>query len=160
MWPCDHFSWFQYRTQLIPVVQPVTSGKTPDFVYLVPDEKDPTLSKPVFLELTPAPNVIYKPLPGSSKEMNVLGIVIFSATIGTANYNQERTSQCNEPNWEQSGCFTNRDRWRQPYTVFPIGAAVCRKRAMYSLCSSGANPLQTQFLIDFDCCKGVTIHCV
>ncbi|XP_058871199.1 excitatory amino acid transporter 5-like isoform X1 [Acipenser ruthenus] len=72
----------QYRTQLIPVVQPVTSGKTPDFVYLVPDEKDPTLSKPVFLELTPAPNVIYKPLPGSSKEMNVLGIVIFSATIG------------------------------------------------------------------------------
>lgn len=35
------------------------------------------------LDLTPPPEVIYKSEPGTSDGMNVLGIVIFSATMGT-----------------------------------------------------------------------------
>lgn len=35
------------------------------------------------LDLTPPPEVIYKSEPGTSDGMNVLGIVMFSATMGT-----------------------------------------------------------------------------
>ncbi|MBN3289149.1 EAA5 protein, partial [Polypterus senegalus] len=76
----------QYRTQLIPSIKPLSSsriaGIAPNFVYIVPDEKNPKLGTAVYLELTPAPEVIYKSTPGNSREMNVLGIVLFSATIG------------------------------------------------------------------------------
>lgn len=34
------------------------------------------------LDITPPPEVIYKSEPGASDGMNVLGIVIFSATMG------------------------------------------------------------------------------
>lgn len=34
------------------------------------------------LDLTPPPDVILRTLPGTSEGMNVLGIVIFSATMG------------------------------------------------------------------------------
>uniref|UniRef100_A0A8C9WN29 Amino acid transporter n=1 Tax=Scleropages formosus TaxID=113540 RepID=A0A8C9WN29_SCLFO len=54
----------------------------PSFVYVVPDERNPGDGRSVFLELTPAPEIIYKGVQGSSKQMNVLGIVIFSATMG------------------------------------------------------------------------------
>uniref|UniRef100_A0A8C7YLA4 Amino acid transporter n=1 Tax=Oryzias sinensis TaxID=183150 RepID=A0A8C7YLA4_9TELE len=36
----------------------------------------------LFLEITPAPDIKYKIVPSTSKGMNVLGIVIFSATMG------------------------------------------------------------------------------
>ncbi|XP_048109546.1 excitatory amino acid transporter 5 [Alosa alosa] len=72
----------QYKTDLIPV--PKTTVKTtvqPNFVYIVPDESNPK-GQSVLLELTPPPDILYKPKPGSSQQMNVLGIVIFSATMG------------------------------------------------------------------------------
>lgn len=50
-------------------------------MYVVPDENDPK-GQTVYLELTPPPEVMYKTSPGSSQQMNVLGIVIFSATMG------------------------------------------------------------------------------
>lgn len=34
------------------------------------------------LDLTPPPDVVFRTLPGTSEGMNVLGIVIFSATMG------------------------------------------------------------------------------
>ncbi|CAL8297620.1 unnamed protein product [Arctogadus glacialis] len=73
----------QYRTDLIPIVQ-TDSGKESqaNYVYVMPDYHNPQLGHPVFLEITPAPNIKYKIIPGNSKGMNVLGIVIFSATMG------------------------------------------------------------------------------
>lgn len=53
----------------------------PSFVYVVPDGSDPE-GHTVYLELTPPPEVTYKTSPGSSQQMNVLGIVVFSATMG------------------------------------------------------------------------------
>ncbi|XP_036409759.1 excitatory amino acid transporter 5-like [Megalops cyprinoides] len=72
----------QYKTDLVPVVKPAEKTVEPNYVYIMPDYNDPRLGHPVFLELTPAPEVQYKNVPGSSKQMNVLGIVIFSATMG------------------------------------------------------------------------------
>uniref|UniRef100_A0A8C7I1R9 Amino acid transporter n=1 Tax=Oncorhynchus kisutch TaxID=8019 RepID=A0A8C7I1R9_ONCKI len=53
----------------------------PNFVYAIPDESDPS-GRTVSLELTPPPEIHYKTRPGNSQQMNVLGIVIFSATMG------------------------------------------------------------------------------
>ncbi|XP_066552018.1 excitatory amino acid transporter 5 isoform X1 [Amia ocellicauda] len=76
----------QYRTQLVPVIQARSisqiSAGSPNYVYIMPDDTNPSIRRPVLLELTPPPEIHYKSIPGSSKEMNVLGIVIFSATIG------------------------------------------------------------------------------
>lgn len=78
---------FQYRSVLVPVVKspgfPKITGKSLSFIYFAPDDENPEIQRPVFLELTPSPEVTYRTLPGTSNEMNVLGIVIFSATIGT-----------------------------------------------------------------------------
>lgn len=78
---------FQYRTVLVPVVKspglPKIPGKSLSFIYFAPDAENPEIHRPVFLELTPSPEMTYRTLPGTSNEMNVLGIVIFSATIGT-----------------------------------------------------------------------------
>lgn len=38
------------------------------------------------LDLTPPPEIVYKSEPGTSDGMNVLGIVIFSATMGTCGH--------------------------------------------------------------------------
>uniref|UniRef100_H3BDV8 Amino acid transporter n=1 Tax=Latimeria chalumnae TaxID=7897 RepID=H3BDV8_LATCH len=80
-------SFQQYRTNLIPVVKPFKesqrlSGKPLSFVYVVPDDGDPELVQHVVLAITPSPDMMYKTVPGTNNEMNVLGIVIFSATIG------------------------------------------------------------------------------
>uniref|UniRef100_A0A8C9T5P7 Amino acid transporter n=1 Tax=Scleropages formosus TaxID=113540 RepID=A0A8C9T5P7_SCLFO len=72
----------QYKTDLIPERKIVPKTLDPSFVYVVPDERNPGDGRSVFLELTPAPEIIYKGVQGSSKQMNVLGIVIFSATMG------------------------------------------------------------------------------
>uniref|UniRef100_A0A8C9SBR6 Amino acid transporter n=1 Tax=Scleropages formosus TaxID=113540 RepID=A0A8C9SBR6_SCLFO len=68
-------------TDLIPERKIVPKTLDPSFVYVVPDERNPGDGRSVFLELTPAPEIIYKGVQGSSKQMNVLGIVIFSATM-------------------------------------------------------------------------------
>ncbi|XP_025998844.1 excitatory amino acid transporter 5 [Astatotilapia calliptera] len=71
----------QYKTDLIPILKVPTKTIQPNFVYVIPDDNDPK-GRMVYLELTPPPDVIYKTSPGSSQQMNVLGIVIFSATMG------------------------------------------------------------------------------
>ncbi|MEQ2308285.1 Excitatory amino acid transporter 5 [Ameca splendens] len=71
----------QYKTDLIPILKVSARTIQPNFVYVVPDDSDPK-GRTVYLELTPPPDVIYKTSPGSSQQMNVLGIVIFSATMG------------------------------------------------------------------------------
>ncbi|NWT90966.1 EAA5 protein, partial [Lanius ludovicianus] len=79
-------SFQQYRTVLVPVVKSPGFQKIPgkpfNFIYFAPDDKNPEIHRPVFLELTPPPEMTYRTLAGTSNEMNVLGIVIFSATIG------------------------------------------------------------------------------
>ncbi|TNM88091.1 hypothetical protein fugu_006312 [Takifugu bimaculatus] len=71
----------QYKTDLIPILKVPTKTVQPNFVYVVPDDSDPK-GRTVYLELTPPPEVMYKTNPGSSQQMNVLGIVVFSATMG------------------------------------------------------------------------------
>ncbi|XP_026076792.1 excitatory amino acid transporter 5-like [Carassius auratus] len=71
----------QYKTDIIPIIKtPVNTGR-PNSVYLMPDEDNPK-GRTVQLELTPPPDIEYKTRPSSSQQMNVLGIVIFSATMG------------------------------------------------------------------------------
>uniref|UniRef100_A0A8C2X375 Amino acid transporter n=1 Tax=Cyclopterus lumpus TaxID=8103 RepID=A0A8C2X375_CYCLU len=71
----------QYKTDLIPILKVPARTVRPNFVYVFPDESDPK-GRTVYLELTPPPDITYKTSPGSSQQMNVLGIVIFSATMG------------------------------------------------------------------------------
>lgn len=78
----------QYKTDLIPILRVPTRTIQPNFVYVIPDDSDPK-GRMVYLELTPPPDVTYKTIPGSSQQMNVLGIVIFSATMG-----EEDVGQC------------------------------------------------------------------
>lgn len=73
--------FLQYKTDLVPILKVPTRTVQPNFVYVVPDESDPK-GRTVYLELTPPPEIMYKTSPGSSQQMNVLGIVIFSATMG------------------------------------------------------------------------------
>lgn len=75
---------FQYRTDLVSIVQSRADVKESqaNYVYVMPDYHNPKLGHPVFLEITPAPDIKYKIVPSTSKGMNVLGIVIFSATMG------------------------------------------------------------------------------
>lgn len=73
--------FLQYKTDLVPILKVLTRTVQPNFVYVVPDESDPK-GRTVYLELTPPPEIMYKTSPGSSQQMNVLGIVIFSATMG------------------------------------------------------------------------------
>ncbi|XP_077463914.1 solute carrier family 1 member 8a isoform X1 [Stigmatopora argus] len=75
----------QYKTDLLPVLKVPSRTAVPNFVYVVPgegQEGQEGKARTVSLELTPAPEVTYKTRPGSSQQMNVLGIVIFSATMG------------------------------------------------------------------------------
>lgn len=54
------------------------------------------------LDLTPPPDVIMKTSPGTSEGMNVLGIVIFSATMGE----RERESTSYPPGLEFNAFFS------------------------------------------------------
>ncbi|KAK2503118.1 hypothetical protein MC885_015096, partial [Smutsia gigantea] len=76
----------QYRTKTIPVVKDpkVASEEAPPrrtLIYGVQEENGSHVQN-FALDLTPAPEVIYKSEPGTTDGMNVLGIVIFSATMG------------------------------------------------------------------------------
>ncbi|XP_054835433.1 excitatory amino acid transporter 5-like [Eublepharis macularius] len=79
-------SFQQYRTVLVPVAKASGFPKIPlkslNYVYFAPDAENPKVHQPVLLEITPSPEMTYRTLPGTNSEMNVLGIVIFSATIG------------------------------------------------------------------------------
>ncbi|XP_073449615.1 excitatory amino acid transporter 5 [Aquarana catesbeiana] len=76
----------QYRTKNVPVVK---SGKTTSsdsithriLIYGIQDENGSHIQN-FALDITPSPDVVYKSEPGTSEGMNVLGIVIFSATMG------------------------------------------------------------------------------
>ncbi|KAG7232539.1 hypothetical protein INR49_008411 [Caranx melampygus] len=92
----------QYKTDLIPILKVPTRTIQPNFVYVVPDESDPK-GRTVYLELTPPPEVLYKTSPGSSQQMNVLGIVIFSATMGEQDvYRRSHLSTVEEENLNQA----------------------------------------------------------
>lgn len=51
------------------------------FIYGIQDDNSTDIQS-FFLDLTPPPDVVFRTLPGTSDGMNVLGIVIFSATMG------------------------------------------------------------------------------
>ncbi|CAL8278532.1 unnamed protein product [Lota lota] len=79
----------QYRTQSIPVPGPKpTVAQLLDetatrrlFIYGIQDDNGTDIQN-FSLDLTPPPDVIMRTSPGTSEGMNVLGIVIFSATMG------------------------------------------------------------------------------
>ncbi|XP_074077508.1 excitatory amino acid transporter 5 [Macrotis lagotis] len=76
----------QYRTKTTPIVKSnkaVASEATPQriLIYGVQEENGSQVQN-FPLDLTPPPEVVYKSEPDTSDGMNVLGIVIFSATMG------------------------------------------------------------------------------
>ncbi|XP_074688100.1 excitatory amino acid transporter 5 isoform X3 [Strix aluco] len=75
----------QYRTKTIPIIKnnkaSSESATRRVIVYGVQDENGSNVQN-FELDITPPPEVIYKSEPGTSDGMNVLGIVIFSATMG------------------------------------------------------------------------------
>uniref|UniRef100_A0A672UA68 Amino acid transporter n=1 Tax=Strigops habroptila TaxID=2489341 RepID=A0A672UA68_STRHB len=74
-----------YRTKSIPIIKSnkASSESTTRriIIYGVQDENGSNVQN-FALDITPPPEVIYKSEPGTSDGMNVLGIVIFSATMG------------------------------------------------------------------------------
>ncbi|KAK2822083.1 hypothetical protein Q5P01_022148 [Channa striata] len=79
----------QYRTQRVPELIPKpTVAQLLDetttrrvYIYGIQDDNGTDVQN-FSLDLTPPPDVIMKTSPGTSEGMNVLGIVIFSATMG------------------------------------------------------------------------------
>uniref|UniRef100_UPI0037E6FBAA solute carrier family 1 member 7a isoform X1 n=1 Tax=Semicossyphus pulcher TaxID=241346 RepID=UPI0037E6FBAA len=79
----------QYRTQRVPELIPKpTVAQLLDetttrrvYIYGIQDDNGSDVQN-FSLDLTPPPDVIMKTSPGTSEGMNVLGIVIFSATMG------------------------------------------------------------------------------
>ncbi|TSM94664.1 Excitatory amino acid transporter 5 [Bagarius yarrelli] len=71
----------QYKTDFFPLLKKQDGIKQHNSVYLIPDDDHPN-GHQVQLDLTAPPDLHYKTYPGSSHQMNVLGIVIFSATMG------------------------------------------------------------------------------
>ncbi|XP_062849041.1 solute carrier family 1 member 7a isoform X2 [Trichomycterus rosablanca] len=79
----------QYRTRSIPILKPKpTSSQDLNeattrriFIYGIAEDNSTDIQN-FSLDLTPSPDVVFRTLPGTSEGMNVLGIVIFSATMG------------------------------------------------------------------------------
>uniref|UniRef100_A0A8C7A3C0 Amino acid transporter n=1 Tax=Nothoprocta perdicaria TaxID=30464 RepID=A0A8C7A3C0_NOTPE len=75
----------QYRTKTIPIIKSSKASSESTtrriIIYGVQDENGSNVQN-FALDITPPPEVIYKSEPGTSDGMNVLGIVIFSATMG------------------------------------------------------------------------------
>ncbi|KAG9351004.1 hypothetical protein JZ751_024893 [Albula glossodonta] len=80
----------QYRTRSIPIMKtpkPTVSQSLTEtttrraLIYGIQDDNGTDIQN-FSLDLTPPPDVIFRTLPGTSEGMNVLGIVIFSATMG------------------------------------------------------------------------------
>lgn len=81
---------FQYRTNSVPIMKSpkptVSQGLTESttkrpLIYGIQDDNGTDIQN-FQLDLTPPPDVVFRTLPGTSEGMNVLGIVIFSATMG------------------------------------------------------------------------------
>uniref|UniRef100_A0A4W3JXD7 Amino acid transporter n=2 Tax=Callorhinchus milii TaxID=7868 RepID=A0A4W3JXD7_CALMI len=77
----------QYRTKIVPIVISVKIlGSEPatriPLIYGIHGDNNSVVIQNFTLDITPPPEIIYKSGPGSSDGMNVLGIVIFSATMG------------------------------------------------------------------------------
>ncbi|KPP67119.1 EAAT5 variant-like [Scleropages formosus] len=90
----------QYRTRSIPILKspkptisqdPTETATRRVFVYGIQDDNGTDIQN-FSLDLTPPPDVIFRTLPGTSEGMNVLGIVIFSATMGMDHHNSLITS--------------------------------------------------------------------
>ncbi|KAJ8270262.1 hypothetical protein GJAV_G00112250 [Gymnothorax javanicus] len=80
----------QYRTRSVPIMKspkPTVSQDLTEpttrrvFIYGIQDDNGSDVQN-FSLDLTPPPDVVFRTLPGTSEGMNVLGIVIFSATMG------------------------------------------------------------------------------
>ncbi|KAK5888568.1 hypothetical protein CesoFtcFv8_014649 [Champsocephalus esox] len=79
----------QYRTQRVPelILKPTVAQLLDEtttrrvYIYGIQDDNGTDIQN-FSLDLTPPPDVIMKTSPGTSEGMNVLGIVIFSATMG------------------------------------------------------------------------------
>ncbi|KAF4089555.1 hypothetical protein AMELA_G00067400 [Ameiurus melas] len=79
----------QYRSRSIPIFKPkpivsqdlTESNTRRSFIYDIQDDNGTDIQS-FSLDLTPPPDVVLRTLPGTSDGMNVLGIVIFSATMG------------------------------------------------------------------------------
>ncbi|KAK3546260.1 hypothetical protein QTP70_025166 [Hemibagrus guttatus] len=79
----------QYRSRSIPILKPkptvsqdLTESTTRRMlIYGIQDDNGTDIQS-FSLDLTPPPDVVFRTLPGTSDGMNVLGIVIFSATMG------------------------------------------------------------------------------
>ncbi|XP_076134385.1 solute carrier family 1 member 7b isoform X3 [Alosa pseudoharengus] len=80
----------QYRTNSVPIMkspkptvsQVLTESTTKrPLIYGIQDDNGTDIQN-FQLDLTPPPDVFFRTLPGTSDGMNVLGIVIFSATMG------------------------------------------------------------------------------
>ncbi|XP_061755414.1 excitatory amino acid transporter 5-like [Nerophis ophidion] len=79
----------QYRTQRVPeyIPKPTVAQLLDEtttrrvYIYGIQDDNGTDIQN-FSLDLTPPPDVIMKTSPGTSEGMNVLGIVIFSATMG------------------------------------------------------------------------------
>ncbi|XP_016107109.1 excitatory amino acid transporter 5-like [Sinocyclocheilus grahami] len=80
----------QYRTNSVPIMKtPMTTVATSltetttrrTLIYGIQDDNGTDIQN-FQLDLTPPPDVVMRTLPGTSEGMNVLGIVIFSATMG------------------------------------------------------------------------------
>ncbi|XP_041063751.1 solute carrier family 1 member 7a [Carcharodon carcharias] len=77
----------QYRTKIVPIVISVKvagseAATRMPLIYGIQGDNDSEIIQNISLDITPPPEIIYKSGPGSSDGMNVLGIVIFSATMG------------------------------------------------------------------------------
>ncbi|GCC23389.1 hypothetical protein chiPu_0001784 [Chiloscyllium punctatum] len=77
----------QYRTKIVPIVVSVKvagseAATRMPLIYGIQGDNDSEVVQNISLDITPPPEIIYKSGPGSSEGMNVLGIVIFSATMG------------------------------------------------------------------------------
>uniref|UniRef100_A0A8C2Z7H8 Amino acid transporter n=1 Tax=Cyclopterus lumpus TaxID=8103 RepID=A0A8C2Z7H8_CYCLU len=85
----DMFLLLHYRTQRVPelIFKPTVAQLLDEtttrrvYIYGIQDDNGTDVQN-FSLDLTPPPDVIMKTSPGTSEGMNVLGIVIFSATMG------------------------------------------------------------------------------
>lgn len=80
----------QYRTNSVPIMTTQKTTVSPGLtesttrralIYGIQDDNGTDIQN-FQLDLTPPPDVVFRTLPGTSEGMNVLGIVIFSATMG------------------------------------------------------------------------------
>ena len=86
------FPYEQYRTSSISILKPKPTVSQSEsttrraLIYGIQDDNGTDIQN-FALDLTPPPDVLIRTKPGNSDGMNVLGIVIFSATMGKKKIN-------------------------------------------------------------------------